>query len=625
MTRHTLPLLGIALAVRCAAALEPPSPADVDKLLAGGFGAASEQTANVVLREHKPPRGRLDLDRSREALEEWLTLHRWCSILARTPAQHDAALLGRHILHEGDPSQPVLVPVGVTPPDHFLRLPEADLERFAASPAGRKALRERILAPAAAELPPPSDGFLHELITDRRLSALVLDALSAGDHVPTVLRLLEEIKTAHPSGFAEYPALAVAIAIVNDTTLPPDWPHHQVVDTLMPLEVGPVAEQFASWVDAHRASRLLLDPRKLSPAQLAFMVDAFVEPSELEWARKNVRLGRTTFDRAFDSIAYDDARLAAAEFIWNEGPYTLEAIAERGGICVDQAWFGALAGKARGLPTLFFTGQGPDGGHAWFGYMRSDDRWELDCGRDSRGNFAVGEALDPRTWLPITDHELLLLASNKRDSPAFRASRHEIFIASLQLKKNMPGPALETLRNAIGFCPENPDTWDAMADLLDSIDAPAAERIDHHRQAARHFASQPDLEAGHLHRLAAILRKEGDDAEADRIERSILLRNRRDRPDISVDAAAGAFRETLDSGDLKAAGEEFRRQLRTLGENAGGSFFYDIAAPYIRALLDAGDRTRARRELRSLRRELRPAPGSILDREFAALEEDAER
>ena len=38
--------------------------------------------------------------------------------------------------------------------------------------------------------------------------------------------------------------------------------------------------------------------------------------------------------------------------------------------------------------------------------MKSDNRWELDCGRYKNQNYAVGQALDSQTWLPVSDHEL---------------------------------------------------------------------------------------------------------------------------------------------------------------------------------------------------------------------------
>ena len=40
---------------------------------------------------------------------------------------------------------------------------------------------------------------------------------------------------------------------------------------------------------------------------------------------------------------------------------TLPLILQEGGLCVDQAYFAAMVGKAKGVPTLLFRGAGLDG------------------------------------------------------------------------------------------------------------------------------------------------------------------------------------------------------------------------------------------------------------------------
>ena len=90
--------------------------------------------------------------------------------------------------------------------------------------------------------------------------------------------------------------------------------------------------------------------------------------SELDWARESVKLRRASFDKIFSSIKYDKPRLEGGIFRWPYGDYSLGSIKEKGGICVDQAYFSSMAGKAKGIPTLTFVGQGSGGGHAWFGF-----------------------------------------------------------------------------------------------------------------------------------------------------------------------------------------------------------------------------------------------------------------
>ena len=74
-------------------------------------------------------------------------------------------------------------------------------------------------------------------------------------------------------------------------------------------------------------------------------------------------------------------------------------------------------GKGRGVPTIYFTGQGTDGGHAWFGYLSRSGKWELDCGRYASQNYPKGYALDPQTWQVVNDTTLQDLAKNGGSNP----------------------------------------------------------------------------------------------------------------------------------------------------------------------------------------------------------------
>lgn len=347
-------------------------------------------------------------------------------------------------------------------------------------------------------------GLAKELFSDPAVSRMFFSTLSEQDPVPRVLENLSSIRTAHPQKFKEYASLAVAIAVVNDVPPPQGWPHHQVASELVPISILPVDQQFSRWIAANEARQLLLDPRKLSPSQLKFVVDAFITDDELLWARKNVRLTRSTFEKAYFQINYSHERLKAQQYDWTGGPYTLGAIRKAGGICVDQAYYASMAGKALGLPTLFFTGQGSDGGHAWFGYMRSDDQWEIDCGRYSQHNYATGEALDPQTWQPISDHELELLAARFRDKPEFAASINTLAVAEILEKSGDNPKAGQAYEKAIQLCPKNADAWSATAAFLQRRGAPAKERILFHERAKTQFANQANLKVLHQQALISI-------------------------------------------------------------------------------------------------------------------------
>src|SRR5690606_25541101 len=89
--------------------------------------------------------------------------------------------------------------------------------------------------------------------------------------------------------------------------------------------------------------------------------------------------------------------------------YSLSSIRALGGICVDQAYFAWQAGKAKGIPTIIFSGAGNDGAHAWVGYYDANRGWNMDVGRYSQGEYVTGRAFSPQDWRHFTDHELRFL------------------------------------------------------------------------------------------------------------------------------------------------------------------------------------------------------------------------
>jgi hypothetical protein len=540
---------------------KPPANEEIESIFQEGFAKSVERLESKFTRNYKPSSIGLSLNSETSNFTAWLDLWRWCKIFS-TLSEEVAA---RHI----------------------------------------------------------ESGLVRELLSDSTVSRMFFSTLSERDSVPQVLDNLSSIRTSQPHKFRQYPSLAIAIAVVNDVPVPQGWPHHQVAVELVPTSILPVDQQFSRWVAANEARQLLLDPRKLSPSQLKFVVDAFVTDDELVWARKNVRLTRSTFEKAYFQINYSHERLKAQQYDWTGGPYTLGAIRKEGGICVDQAYYASMAGKALGLPTLFFTGQGSDGGHAWFGYMRSDDQWEIDCGRYSQHIYATGEALDPQTWQPISDHELELLAARFRDKPEFAASMNTLAVAEILEKSGDNPRAGQAYEKAIQLCPQNADAWSAAAAFLQRRGAPSKERILFHERAKTQFANQADLKVLNQKALISIYQEQGDLDSVQKIEQQILSQNKQRRSDLSVNMAADQLTAMLQAGNMAEAEKLFRRQVHSLSQTGGGNFYYDVAEPYIRVLVEKGDKSEARRSIDLVRRKLAPQPGGILDASMSALEKAA--
>jgi len=572
---------------------KPPRPEDLQPLLSAGWPAARDQLAGELAAAYRPFQGLRAGSSSDPAFLAWLDVWRWCELMSRDEAKE----LSRFVAGESnfepgrETSNARLVPRGYTP--------------------GGGTLADRLGPKVAAELSedPP---FLAEFF--RMLSPL--------DFTPGAIDALRQIREAEETRWADYRSLAIAVALVFDQRVPGRWPHHQVKPSAVPREEVVPIDAFRHWADDNVSGKLLLDLRKLNAGQIKFIVDAPVKHSEIEWAQKNVRYSRTNFGQAFGSIHYLNARLVKQEYDWPEGEdYTLANIQSTGGICVDQAYFAMLSGKARGLPTLYFSGQGTDGGHAWFGYMKTDDRWDLDCGRYQNQNYTKGEALDPQTWQPINDHELKFLAEHFRDTPAFLASLGDLAVAGMFEGLGDRDKMLSALDSAVAACPQNPDVWDARWAALTAAGAPPAKKRAHLEAALKQFGANPDVRMGYQNQLVDLLRSNGDEQGARQLEAQMIGENRRGRIDLSVAVASQQVLSPLAKGDTDTAMKEFRNQLTRVGKSGGGgNFYYDVVRPLVIALAKAGKTHDALRVSDQARKALRPEEGGILDQDLGELE-----
>ena len=604
-----------------------PTPADRAKILADGWVASRDPLGNALVAAYQPGGPLRPGSTGVTAYRGWMSLWRWCDLLSRNQREESARLLANHlrVFREDEKKLSIFGPGYVS--NFGSKAPDpAQMNRMLPDQAAAGRLLHRLLPEDLADLP---DGtiaenlnpeILAEWIYDEELSRLLFENLSEHDFLPGVLRRLQEIRLAHPQKLKEYRALAVALAVVYDQRFPHFWPHRQVDPKSVPIAEVPVADRFKLWTESNESRALLLDLRKLNPGQIKFIVDAPLDPSEFEWARKNVRYQRSEFAKAFDAVSYSFDRMRSGRFEWTGGEYTLQNIRQQTGICVDQAYYAMIAGKARGLPTLFFTGQGADGGHAWFGYLKSDNRWELDCGRYKNQNYSVGQALDPQTWLPISDHELELHAKGLREGLQFRSSQNDILIGRMSERAGDGPKALKAYESAMQVCPENEAGWAAKADYLRRAGAPLNVLKSHYEAALRQFDTNRDMRVEQQALLAQIARQQGALLDAESLEHQIVAQNKRRRSDLSVSAAAQKIVPLIAAKQLDQAFAEYRRQVLSLGKTGGGNFFYEIVQPFAEALVLSGDARKAKEVVVLARKALKPEIGSIIDTELKDLE-----
>jgi tetratricopeptide (TPR) repeat protein len=604
----------------------PSTAADRAKVIADGWIVSREALGSALIAAYQPGGPQRPGSTGVTAYRSWLSLWKWCDLLSRNQREEATRLVAQHLSTSSHDQKFIFFGPGDLP-DYNLNPPDAPrLKQILFDQAAGRELLRRLLPADLADPPEKTiseeldPAILMEWINKEELSRLLFENLSEHDYSPGVLARLQEIRLANSAKFNEYRALAIALALVYDQKFPEFWPHRQVDPRVVPTTEISVSDRFRFWVESNESQALLLDLRKLGPGKIKFIVDAPLAPSEFQWARKHVKYQRSEFAKAFDAVSYSFGRASSGRYHWTSGEYSLENIYRHDGICIDQAYYAMIAGKARGLPTLFFTGQGTDGGHAWFGYLKSDDRWELDCGRFKNQNYAVGQALDPQTWRPISDHELEMHRRGLHDHLAFFSSQDDILIGRMSERAGDGAKALKAYESAIQVCPLNQAGWNAKTDYLQRSGAPSNVLRSHHENALRQFTTNHDLRAQQQRALAQIARGQGASQEAENLERQIVEQNKRKRSDLSVSLVAQKIVSLLAAKEFDLAFTEYRRQVATLGRFGGGNFFHSIVRPLAESLLAAGDAERAREVVVLARKTLKPENGSILDRELQELE-----
>ncbi|MDR1190530.1 MAG: hypothetical protein LBK60_02550 [Verrucomicrobiales bacterium] len=460
---------------------------------------------------------------------------------------------------------------------------------------------------------------------DARAAHLFAAKISPANQSRKALNILLRLAREQPDDLREYAALGVALALVFDKPFPKNWPHHQVSRKLVPIGDDDVVARFRFYVEANRKNKLAQDISKLEFDEVKFVVDSLVSLDELRYGQSNKssRVNYTNFDQAFPAIQYDEARVGSGrqQYNWPEknGAYTLQNIERLGGICTDQAYYAATLGKARGIPTLYFHGQGTGGGHAWFGFLQRNGKWNLDCGRYVSQNYPVGDAYDPQTWRVLKDALLLTLARNVSHDEKYAAARTGLAWAAANAGGEREP---QILWDTLTVMPELAETWEALGDWLDQHEPDAGVRREFYEAWVKQFSANRDwvdLKVDGQKRLLALLKQTGDPSAA-QLQRDIMMYNRKKRFDLGISAGASVLFEKLEGKDWQGARVEYERVVRTFNQQGGGNLYYQIVRPYVQYCLEEKQAAQARQGLKYARGRMRLPPDSILAEEFERLD-----
>ena len=466
-------------------------------------------------------------------------------------------------------------------------LPERGLSALAKHLQGELARRSRGLdSRRFTSLSGASDAFLVllHLNTDQRHAALrrdvtewlfassgrtesFLDVFDPRDDWPRVAAIVSQLFDHAGAERDQFHSLILAMAVVWDQPRPP---LHQQIGNYA-LDYEPVlTERFdylrglygGSTQSSSRAKRRAKVPYgELSISALTFVVDAPVPLHELEWALARVRGSGGNWGRKFFDVSYDSKRIDEEQFDWPHGPYALAEIKDKGGICVDQAYYATMTARAHGIPAMIFTGPGRRGPHAWSAFMKGEDKWELDVGRYEYDKYATGETINPQTNRPMSDRWLAFTCHRSFRSKGLKdASRfHRMAVAYAVLKDE--SSAARFARKACELVSIYEPAWGLRKEML-------------HRQKdwdkllstmdaqAESFRDFPDVVAGVRTEQADLLRKLGRGKEAD-----LLLRKSRRRIDGTRDDLAQALgveqvEEMLKKGEARKAVRKLELMLR---------------------------------------------------------------
>lgn len=458
------------------------------------------------------------------------------------------------------------------------------------------------------------------LMGEAGLSQEFFELLAPTDKTDEVLRVLERLHEARPRDFRTYRRLAVALALVHDVAPPTGWPHGQVNAAVLPRRLTDALALFDYFVHLDESDKAAYDLQRLPVEYLRFLVDTPAQVSDLEWAARNVHEAVLDFEEVYLSVPYSKQRLRDLAYDWPHGSYALSVIRAEGGICVDQAYFAATAGKARGVPTLLFRGAGLDGRHAWFGYLRPDGGWAFDAGRTGENRYVTGLAHDPQSWGTVSDHELAFLAEGFRQQRGWELSRLGAQVAAEYLRLERPEDAIAAAERALRYERRNLAAWDTLytATVAAGQSAPRAEAV--LREAARAFREYPDLEAAFRQRVVAVLDERGQSARAMAESSRIARRGEAEgRLDIALAQAGDRMEKSLAEDSPYGQMRTFRVLLRRHGEEGGALFFDEVTRTLVEHLLTTGRFREAREVLEETRDALRVDANSQLIREIDGL------
>jgi hypothetical protein len=444
-----------------------------------------------------------------------------------------------------------------------------------------------------------------ELGRNAELRRDFFENLDPEDNRQAALRILIRLQKEASAEVRELPALAVALAIVFDQPFPDDWPHDQTGKASIPKEEVDVVVRIKEVVEDQRKSAYITNLKDYKVGELKYIIDHPLKHSELEWARKTIRNSLINFKGIYSGIHYDFSRLKAPPHLnWPGSTYSLEQIKSKGGICVDQAYFTAMVGKSKGVPTLFFTGLGDVAGHAWVGYMDSPGNWKTDCGGGV--NEVVGRARDPQTWKSISDSEFDFFSKRNERSIGYRRAQFLTDLDTAFPDEHIDDWANLALKTKQDYLP----AWRLLGLRMASNNIDNEKQMIFWKEFVNRFSKYPEIESEGLGKLIELANMKGDEKMEESLRKQLVKRNKGNRFDISIAAAYESLAAKCALGDWEGAESAYKRILVEFKNDMGLPVFADLINPFVELAVQNGQSDLAKRAVQNGRRAFKEALGS---------------
>ena len=259
---------------------------------------------------------------------------------------------------------------------------------------------------------------------------------------------------------SRYSSLALACAMLNPRIASSPSKLRASSSTNISTTPLTLEQVFEYFMEMDEARELLTDISKLSPSELLFVVDVRLPRSEMDWARKKVRLTRKGWGGAYSMIRYRMDRAALGKDPYTN--YTFQEILDEGGICMDQAYFAVNTAKCNGIPSAYVTGDGNRGPHAWVNLLTTDETWQSYGGY----GYNTGHFSHPHNCKSKHESTLLQGMDKKVNGVRLDTSLDYLSLADLFEEMQKPDCARVMLEAATQAAPGSPLGWERLIALM---------------------------------------------------------------------------------------------------------------------------------------------------------------